>query len=72
MLLFNAFGQMRQIPQRILDLAPHTLQLEVAHQRRRARQAPAGTARNREHRRQILQQFIDWRWRLRRDLLSRF
>ena len=72
MLLFNAFGQMRQIPHGAFDLALRILKLRVAHQRRRTRQAPAGAIGDREHHRQIPQQFIGWRWRLRRDLLVRF
>ncbi len=72
MLLFNAFGQMHQIPHGAFDLALCILKLGVTHQGRRARQAPAGTVRDREYHRQIAQQFIGWRWRLRRNLLVRF
>jgi hypothetical protein len=36
-LLFNAFGQMCQIPHGTFDLAPYTLKLGVAHQRCGAR-----------------------------------
>lgn len=72
MLLFNAFGQMRQIPHGALDLALRILKLGVAHQRRGARQAPAGAVGDREHHRQIPQQFIGWRFGLRRNLLVRF
>jgi len=72
MLLLNAFGQMRQIPHGAFDLALCILKLGVTHQGRGARQAPAGTVRDREHHRQIPQQFIGWRWRMRRNLLVRF
>ena len=72
MLLFNAFGQMRQISHSAFDLSLRILKLGVAHQGRGARQAPAGTVGDREHHGQIPQQFIGWRWRLWRDLLVRF
>lgn len=72
MLLFNTFGQMREIPHGALDLALCILKLDVAHQRRGARQTPAGTVGDREHHGQIPQQFIGWRLGLRRDLLVRF
>jgi hypothetical protein len=72
LLLFNAFGQMREIPHGAFDLALSVLKLGVAHQRRGPRQAPAGTIRDRQHHRQIPQQFIGWRFGLRRDLLVRF
>jgi hypothetical protein len=72
MLLFNASGQMRQIPHRALDLALRILELGCGHQRRGARQASAGTVGDREHHRQIAQQLIGWRFGLRRDLLVRF
>ena len=65
MLLFNAFGQMRQIPHSAFDFALRILKLGGTHQRRRTRQAPAGTVRDRENHRQIPQQFIGWRWRMR-------
>ena len=61
MLLFNAFGQMREIPHGAFDLALRILKLGVAHQRSGARQAPAGTVGDLKHHRQIPQQFIGWR-----------
>ena len=72
MLLFDAFGQMRQIPHGAFDLAMGRLQLARAHHRCGTRQTPAGTVRDGEHHRQIPQQFIGWSWRLRRDLLMGF
>ena len=72
MLLFNASGQVREIPHGAFDLALRILQLGVTHQWRRARQSPAGAIRDREHHREIPQQFIGWRFGLRRGLLVRF
>ena len=72
MLLFDTFGQMRQIPHSAFDFALRILKLGGTHQRRRTRQAPAGAIGDREHHRQIPQQFIGWRWRMRRNLLVRF
>jgi len=43
MLLFDAFGQMRQIPHGAFDLAMGRFKLAVAHQRRGRRQPPTGT-----------------------------
>ena len=72
MLLFDAFGQMRQIPHGAFDLAMGRLQLARAHQRCGARQTPAGTVGDGDDHRQIPQQFLGWSWRLRRDLLMGF
>ena len=72
MLLFDAFGQMLEIPHGAFDLALRILKLGVAHQRRGARQAPASTVGDREHHRQIPQQFLGNRRWLRFDLLLRF
>ena len=60
MLLFDTLGQMRQIAHGAFDLAPRTLKLVMAHQRCGARQTPAGAVGDREHHRQIPQQFIRW------------
>ena len=43
MLLFDAFGQMRQIQHGAFDLAMGRFKLAVAHQRRGRRQPPTGT-----------------------------
>jgi len=72
MLLFDTFGQMIEIPHGAFDLALYRFKLARAHQRRRARQTPAGAVGNGKHHRQIPQQFIGWRRRLRRDLLMGF
>jgi len=72
MLLFHAFGQMRQIPHGAFDLAPCALKLGVAHQWCGARQTPAGAVGDRQHHRQIPQQFLSNRRRLRLELLLRF
>ena len=61
MLLFDTFGQMRQISHRAFDLAPGAFEVVAAHQGRGARQTPAGTVGDRQHHRQIPQQFIGWR-----------
>ena len=61
MLLFNAFSQMRQISHGAFDLELRRFKLGVAHQGRGARQTPAGTVADREHHRQIPQQFLGWR-----------
>ena len=72
MLLLDAFGQMLEIPHGAFDLALRILKLGVAHQRRGARQTPAGTTCDLKHHRQIPQQFLGWRCGLRRDLLMGF
>jgi len=72
MLLFDAFGQMLEIPHGAFDLALGRLKLAVPHQQCGARQTPAGAVGDGQNHRQIPQQFIGWRWRLRRDLLMGF
>jgi hypothetical protein len=72
MLLFDAFGQVLQIPHGAFDLALRILKLGVAHQGCRARQTPAGAVADGDDHRQIPQQLLGWRLRLRRDLLVRF
>ena len=72
MLLFNAFGQMHQIPHGAFDLALCILKLGVTHQGCGPRQSPAGAVGDLKHHRQIPQQFLGWRFRLWRDLLVRF
>jgi hypothetical protein len=67
-LLFHAFGQVHQIPHSAFDLALRTLKLGVGHQRRGARQAPAGAVGDREHHREISQQLLGNRRRLRFEL----
>jgi hypothetical protein len=69
MLLFDAFGQMLQIPHGAFDLAVCRLKLTGAHQRCGARQTPAGAVGDGDDHHQIPQQFLGWRCRLRRDLL---
>jgi hypothetical protein len=72
MLLFDAFGQMLQIPHDAIDLALGRLKLTGAHQRCGARQTPGGTVGDGDDHRQIPQQFLGWRCRLQRDLLMGF
>ena len=72
MLLFDAFGQILEIPHGAFDLALRILKLGVTHQGCGARQTPAGAVGNGDDHRQIPQQLLGWRWRLRRDLLVRF
>lgn len=69
LLLLDTFGQVRQIPHAAVDLALCRFKLNVAHQRRRARQSAAGPVGDLKHHRQIPQQFLRWRRRLWRDLL---
>jgi hypothetical protein len=72
LLLFNTFGQMRQIPHGGFDLVSCTLQLGIANQRRGARQTSAGPVGDGDNHRQIPQQFFSHRRRLRFDLLLCF
>jgi hypothetical protein len=64
-LLFNAFGQVHQIPHSAFDLALRIFKLGDGHQRRGVHQAPAGAVGDREHHRQISQQLLGNRRRLR-------
>jgi len=58
LLLLNALGQMRQISYSAVDLALRGFEVAAAHQRCGARQPPTGTIGDREHHRQIPQQFF--------------
>jgi len=53
LLLFNAFGQMRQVFHGAFDLASCTFKLGLPHERRRARPTPAGAVGDCKHHRQI-------------------
>jgi hypothetical protein len=61
MLLLDAFGQMGQVSYSAVNLAQGIFKVGVAHQWRCTRQTPAGTVADREHHRQIPQQFLGWR-----------
>jgi hypothetical protein len=72
LLLFKAFGQMRQVFHGAFDLAPRTFKLIGSHQRRGARPTAAGAVGDRQHHRQIPHQFLGRRSGLRRHLLMGF
>ncbi len=71
LLLLNALGEIAQILHGALDLALRRIELAGIHQGRRPRQTPAGTDGDLNDHRQISQQFIRRRGRLRLDLLLR-
>ena len=72
MLLGDTFGQRGQVADSAFDLALGIFKVGVAHLWRGARQTPAGTIGNRQHHRQIPQEFFGHRRRLRFDLLLGF
>jgi len=72
LLLVNPLGQKLQILDGACDLALGGIELVLVHQRRRSRQAPAGTVGEGDDHREVPQQFIgQLRW-LRLDLLLCF
>jgi len=58
LLLLNPLGQKAQILYGACDLSFGRIELVLIHQRRRSRQTPAGSVGDREHHRQIPQQFL--------------
>ena len=72
MLLLDTFGQMGQISHGAFDLSIGGFKVGSGHQRCGSRQAAAGAVGDREHHRQIAQEFFGNRRGLRFDLLSGF